>query len=152
MKLVKFALVGVGLTSGLAGATFASASSTTVTKTTYVVNANGHSVAGMKGTTMMDQSAKGTFTISSTTNNVCYIVAAHKLGMVTSATIDLGMKGEAGMTEVTLSSHDISAGMMHFPCIKVTHMLAAAILKRPTNYYFQIANVTYPHGAVRGQL
>jgi hypothetical protein len=30
--------------------------------------------------------------------------------------------------------------------------LATAILKHPTNYYFQIANVKYSHGVVRGQL
>jgi hypothetical protein len=151
MKSVKIALVGVGLTSGLAGATIAAASPMAVTAT-YAVNANGHSVVGMKGTTMMDVSATGRFTISSKANDVCYIIEAHKLGMVTSATINLGMKGNIGMTEVTLSAHGISAGLMHFPCINVTHMLATAILKHPTNYYFQIANVKYSHGVVRGQL
>jgi hypothetical protein len=152
MKFVKFAVVGVALSSGLLSATIAGASSMTVTKSTFVVNAEGHFVAGMKGTTKMTETAKGTFTVSSKANDVCYIVEAHNLGMVTSATISLGMKGDNGMKEVTLSAHDISAGMMHFPCVAISHTLASAILEHPANHYFQIANPAFPHGVVRGQL
>jgi hypothetical protein len=118
---------------------------------TFVVDATGQGVAGGMGIATAGY-AKGTFTVNTSTNKICYRIIDHGLGIVQAAHIHAGKKGIDGGVVVTLNVKSFNATSKSQACVKVTGAVAKSVFKFPSAFYFNVHTKAYPNGAVRAQL
>lgn|SRR5487761_2004376 len=144
--LVASALLSVIGLGGGAVAAFAGS-----TSRTFVVDATGKGVAGAMGMKTSGY-AKGTFTVNTASDSICYRITDRGLGVVEAAHIHAGKKGIDGGVVVTLNVKAFNTMSMSPPCVKVTSAVAKSMIKKPSAYYFNVLTKAYPNGAVRAQL
>ena len=108
-----------------------------------------------------DSDATGTamLTINGGTGEVCFAFTATGLDSVTMAHIHRGTETESGPVVVTLpiSADSMSADTTGRPnrlerCVSVPRDTVQAILRNLSGYYVNVHTVTFPDGAIRGQL
>ncbi len=121
------------------------------TTTTFKVDATGHGVTGGMGI-KTSAFAKGTISVNTKTDNVCYSITTSGLKKITMAHIHKGVKGVDGGVVVTLNVMDFNAMTMKASCVKVPAAVAKAIVAHPASYYFNVHTAAFPAGAVRAQL
>ena len=139
-------LLGVsGLAADVASASVAPSSKT------LKVNATGSGVAGAMGMKTSGY-ARGTFTVNTSTNKICYRISDHGLGAVRAAHIHAGKKGIDGGVVLTLNVKAFNATSKSPACVTVTGAVAKSVFKFPSAYYFDVQTGAYPNGAVRAQL
>ena len=96
-----------------------------------------------------DGSGTATLTVNPGLGQICYELTVSGIAPATAAHIHVGAVTEAGPVVVPLAppTDGTSSG-----CAEVSHELALAILKSPSDYYVNVHNAEFPAGAVRGQL
>lgn len=108
-------------------------------------------VANLHGTKAGDADGTGyaTFKLYKKKGKVCATVTWSKIGTPSAAHIHRGKAGQVGPVRVDLSG-SVTGGAK---CATgVSHKLIGRILTYPRRYYFNVHNVDYPDGAIRGQL
>ncbi|HZJ49904.1 MAG TPA: CHRD domain-containing protein [Actinomycetota bacterium] len=84
---------------------------------------------------------------------ICYWVAWSRIQNPAAGHIHKGPAGVAGPVKVTLFDGDpISDNDYYSACAKVAKRRVRAIKQRPSRWYVNLHNETYPDGAIRGQL
>ncbi len=136
----KFRLAAALAATLVVGVPLAGAASTTALKATM----NGNNEAPDKG----DPDGRGQANIRIKGRQVCWSVSYTKIARPGAGHIHKGAKGEPGDVVVALFT---KAGKKS-GCVTTTTTLAAAIKKRPKDYYVNLHNAAYPAGAIRGQL
>src|SRR4051812_21059428 len=99
-----------------------------------------------------DKDGSGTAHVALITSEdeLCYSLEASDIEPATGAHIHQGTASESGPIVVDLDpppEDRTSSG-----CTKVSPELLRNLLEKPQNYYVDIHNKEFPHGAIRGQL
>ncbi|NNN07690.1 MAG: CHRD domain-containing protein [Acidimicrobiaceae bacterium] len=121
------------------------------TTTTFKVDATGKGVTGGMGI-KTNALAKGTISINTKTDEVCYSIATSGLKNITMAHIHRGAKGVDGFVVVTFNIAKFNPMTMASTCVKVAPAVAKEIVAHPASYYFNVHTAAFPAGAVRAQL
>lgn len=116
---------------------------------TFVIDATGRGVSGGMGLKTSGY-AKGTITVNTATNQVCYRIMDKGLGSIQLAHIHAGKKGIDGGVVVTLNVKDFNSKTA--TCVKVSAPIVRSMFKTPGLYYFNVHTAAFPNGAVRAQL
>ena len=101
-----------------------------------------------------DPDGTGVATITRKSKRLCYSITVKDAGLTFAAGhIHKGVRGKAGDVFVALfeSPKTVSGGKLT-GCHAATARQIAAVRSKPTNYYVNLHNSTYPAGAIRGQL
>jgi CHRD domain len=93
----------------------------------------------------LDGSGTATVSINPGTGEVCWTIEVAAVDPIAAAHIHFAPLTAPGPIVVHL--HPTSSG-----CTEVSRELALAIITDPGSYYVNVHNVTYPAGALRGQL
>lgn len=136
-------VLGIGLVATIAGAA--------PTTKTFVVDAIGANVGGGMGLKTGGY-AKGTVSVNTATNEVCYRITDKGLGLIGAAHIHAGKKGVNGGIVVNLNVKAFNSMSMNPACVKVTPAVAKSLYKFPAAYYLNVHTSAFPNGAVRAQL
>jgi hypothetical protein len=109
----------------------------------------GSSEAPTKG----DPGGRGsaTFLFPSSTK-VCYALLVTGIGTPNAAHIHRGAPGVAGDIVVPLKAPRSGNGGTVSGCVTASASVVSDIAARPSRYYVNVHNGTYPGGAIRGQL
>jgi hypothetical protein len=84
---------------------------------------------------------------------ICYRVAWRRIQNPAAGHIHKGPAGVAGEVKVTLFDKVIRNNDYYSACAKgLAKRLVRAIKERPSKWYVNLHNETYPDGAIRGQL
>ena len=114
--------------------------------------------ANLKGSNEMpmgdpDGSGKAELRLNAARKKVCFEITVRKIGQAVAAHIHQGGKNVASGPIVVHFFDTPQAGRKFTGCVKhVKRTLIRAILKHPRRYYVNVHTVTFPMGAVRGQL
>lgn len=81
---------------------------------------------------------------------ICVILRIQNIEPATAAHIHEAAKGQSGPVVVTLPKPNANGFVSG--CVAVSEELAREILAKPSDYYVNVHNPTFPNGAVRGQL
>ena len=118
---------------------------------TFVIDATGQGISGGMGLRTSGY-AKGTITVNTATNQVCYRIRDKGLGTVQLAHIHAGKKGVDGGVVVTLNVKAFNSKKKAATCVKVRAPIVRSMFKSPGLYYFNVHTAAFPNGAVRAQL
>lgn len=140
--------LALGVVAVVTGATGAGASPTV---RTFTIHATGAGVGGGLGLRTSGY-AKGTVSVNTATNQVCYRISDKGLGTIQAAHIHAGKAGVDGSVVVTLNIKKFNAKATRPTCVKVSAPIARALFKSPSLFYFNLHTVAFPSGAVRAQL
>lgn len=96
-----------------------------------------------------DGSGTATFAVNPGQGEVCYTLTVTGIEPATAAHIHRAPVDSAGPVVIPLTAptDGMSSG-----CADVTRELALELIRNPGAFYVNVHNVTYPPGAVRGQL
>ncbi|GAC1366571.1 MAG: hypothetical protein NVSMB42_26630 [Herpetosiphon sp.] len=131
----------------VAGSAFAAQTQQRMTYTAMLKGANETPKPGSPGAT-----GTGTFTLDSTTYELCYSLKVSGLQLPAAKThIHRGAAGVAGPVVVPFTSAPDANGNAT-GCVKATEAVADEIMANPANFYVNVHNAAYPDGAMRGQL
>jgi len=118
---------------------------------TFVIDATGRGVSGGMGLQTSGY-AKGTITVNTGTDQVCYRIRDKGLGSIQLAHIHAGKKGVDGGVVVTLNVNVFNSKAKAATCVKVSAPIVRSMFKTPGLYYFNVHTAAFPNGAVRAQL
>ena len=90
-----------------------------------------------------------TFFINPGQKRICYELTLAGIETPTAAHIHLAPAGVSGPVVVPLPAPPLGASSA---CVNVTSAQAAAIISKPSDYYYNVHNTPFPGGALRGQL
>ncbi len=96
--------------------------------------------------------AKGTTTINTKSDEVCYSITTSGLKNIAMAHIHNGAKGANAGVVVTLNIKDFNPMTWRASYVKISASLAKAIVAHPASYYLNVHTTAFPAGAVRAQL
>lgn len=133
------------LAAGLLLATAGAAQAATTTLTADALASNEAPTPGPAGA-----SAKATFTVDTSSGQICYRATATGLTTLAAAHIHRGAAGVNGPVVVPLDQTKINGGAQ--TCTSATPALAAEIAGNPAGFYFNVHTPEFSAGAVRGQL
>ena len=80
---------------------------------------------------------------------ICYDLTLAGIDMPTAAHIHVAPAGRAGPVVIPLPAPPLGTSSA---CAPATSRQLAALISKPSNYYYNVHNATYPGGALRGQL
>lgn len=83
---------------------------------------------------------------------ICYRVSWSRIQNPAAGHIHKGPAGVAGPVKVTLFEGVVKNYDYYSACAKVPKWRVKAIKERPSRWYVNLHNETYPDGAIRGQL
>ena len=89
-----------------------------------------------------------TFTINPGQKRICYDLTLAGIETPTAAHIHEAPAGIAGPVVVPLPAPPLGTSSA---CVDVTSAQAAAIISKPSNYYYNVHNAPFPGGALRDQ-
>jgi len=90
-----------------------------------------------------------TFYINPGQKRICYDLTLAGIDTPTAAHIHLAPAGVSGPIVIPFPTPPLGASS---DCVDVTSRQAAQIIAKPSAYYYNVHNATYPAGALRGQL
>lgn len=89
-----------------------------------------------------------TFSINPGQKRICYDLTLAGIETPTAAHIHEAEAGVSGPIVVPLPAPPLGTSSA---CVDVTSAQAAEIISKPSEYYYNVHNATYPGGALRGQ-
>ncbi len=98
-----------------------------------------------------DLDGTGTFTlfVNPGQKRVCYELTLAGIDAPTAAHIHKAPAGAAAPPAIPLPTPPLGSSSA---CVDVTSRVAAQIIAKPEQYYYNVHNATFPAGALRGQL
>jgi hypothetical protein len=96
-----------------------------------------------------DGSGSIAITINPGQKRICYELTVAGIDAPTAAHIHIAPVTSAGPVVVPFPAPPLGASS---GCIDVTSRQAAQLIAKPSAYYFNVHNATFPAGAIRGQL
>lgn len=97
----------------------------------------------------LDGTGNITFTINPGQRRICYDLTLAGIETPAAAHIHLAPAGVAGPIVIPFPTPPLGASSA---CVDVTSAQAAAIISKPSAYYYNVHNAPFPGGALRGQL
>ena len=104
--------------------------------------------SGTCGLGDLDGTGTITFFINPGQKRICYELTLAGIEAPTAAHIHLAPAGVSGPVVVPLPAPPLGASSA---CVDVTSAQAAAIISKPSSYYYNVHNTPFPGGALRGQ-
>ena len=99
-----------------------------------------------------DPAAAGSFTWKSGRDGFCFQVTVAQLdGFIQQITLHRGVAGTNGTQVLRLSPSPIGIHQL-LGCVPADRALLREISGSPENFYIQVTTVSFPNGAIRGQL
>lgn len=96
-----------------------------------------------------DGSGTITITVNPGQKRICYDLTVAGIDAPTAAHIHIAPTTSPGPVVIGFPVPTLGASS---GCINVTSRQAAQLIAKPSAYYFNVHNATYPGGAIRGQL
>lgn len=96
-----------------------------------------------------DGSGTASFTFNAGTGEVCFEYTVMDVAPLAAAHIHIAPAGSPGPVVIPMPPSGPTGGS---GCVTVERDLIVAILKHPSDYYFNVHNADFPAGALRGQL
>jgi hypothetical protein len=98
-----------------------------------------------------DRDGHGFFAYEIDGTNFCYTLRWGRVTTATAAHVHVGPRHTAGPVVIPLSVGD-GSGSTVSECTTISQELADAIVASPKAYYVNVHNLSFPAGAIRGQL